>query len=1806
MKKIIVYDEKGVPSQCIVFTGTTKSLNNQDIFSKIELEKMKMHNVTIKQCPAKIYDDDNIRSIKKKILKEFGETIYGYDEMYLFYEKKMKDVNNFYNEITNNGNIILDNYNYSQIIMNCKIPTHKQEHITAKKVYSKEDVDSLEVNEYKLYLPLGIKFSTTHDYRYSANPFDILQTQNVVYNNEGSNMLIAMENSLLFNHGDNIDTIHCCFAEQICNYALEKSLDEQYFINIYYPHLKKIGIENSSDLLKHRTKLLKTNKDIMKVATFKHYNSIEFLNSIVENKKGDINYDEKGHKKMSFIIHPTKKINIPMNSLFKVLHSSIHIPLIKYTSNLKKNNLIRIFTTVSQKSGKYVPIVSKYQVNKLSSHNNSPNSIAFNIDKNKNNMIIEMNSNGLLKVNVEYANIMNTNKSENFINAYLNNVIKSLNDILTQYNIDIQYFSSFEDKFVEIVNIDYHFVINSKNNIKLKPCIHLLSNVFDIIIKNDVFTMNYKRVENFKKMDAINKTINDVFKETNNDKEVIEALIQNYNMTQEEAMKKLSDFFASFTRINNRYMTKTLNIAECPGFPCVLKYDLIGQKIHFYMKDIINNKYLKFIDNYIESMLMITLYQENTNIDAKEIQGKCKIKPTEDVSHTETVISVVEEKEKIIQPMNFVSKDDENADDESDDDLLFDDDDDEEDEDESDDDEDMSGGDGKIINKNITVSDEVLEKGKAIDGKSLMRPNIFFERLEQRDPKLFLTKKQGKFDAYSRMCAFSESRQPVILTQQEKDEIDKNYQGSYDKSVEYGTGQEKFHYICPRYWCLLNNVSLTEEQVKDGQCGKVIPHKALTVPVGHYVYEFFNTTMHIDSKGKYNMMNPGFMNKNKHPDNLCIPCCFKNFDSISQKKRRDQCIVNNVEDNNNDENTKETENKQKNDIKIPSKNQYIIDFNTFPIPENRFGFLEPAYENLFMIDYNNVRSENNSHILKNNTPALLRYGVNNNDNKSFLECLAAVFVKEKKIKPRSIDHFIDAIISSITLDDFIRYNNGTLVSIFKNNDKIPIINIEDHRDTLLYKSLDLMNNTHEMFLEESIMSFENFKHYLKDKQTVVDHTYLWDLVCDPHNPILNTSYNLIIMEKDNSDITNNINFLCPTNSYSNNTYNPNNKTIMMIKQDNLYELITSVKMVSGEKPDFKLVFNMNEPNVESISEIMKNILKHVNKYCGPLNSMPKLYTFERNLYAIDVVGILINHDYHVANQVINYQHKVIGLQIKENEDRTNTFFIPTYPSEIIKKVEIVTIDDIKWDNYENTLKRLKAVYEKTGRKIKCIPKLKVLEDELVVGFLTMTNQFIQITPPFENTTTYDMNLKIEVLNDVNHIVADKVLNMEKEGNKKRLTMVRNIRLESDFYVAFKNNIRLIIQNDEASVEAIKYINNIINSDEIIYRNKMLKMTKYMSEIIKDHIHFVEYSDDVLDSIDKTNITSCLNNIDGDKPYCTVTENGTEVLSIPQYNLNDDSIDNSVLYVEKISDEIIRNKDTQQYLLSIDATIRFSDIYYNINRDEIIISNDSINTVFKDDNIISKAESFYKYIGQNTYYNATPEISQEYSDIIVRTPDIEDVESGSDACIVKNSAKLIGNSSWNKKLKQGQEVLFSNSVTCSFYVCCYLYNIMYSKDIDMINVKKHVFDVYDKYMNPYYDNIKSILKNQGKSKYIDKLNNDDNELSLFDIIIDNNDYVLSNLDLIAFVEDMKIPVVLFSNTNFIEMRINKKYIIIDSNNLEKQKYFFIRCQRDTKNNTYQYSIIKEPMYLTDLKDFEYDMDNKKTVYDILDNFSSNTD
>ena len=53
------------------------------------------------------------------------------------------------------------------------------------------------------------------------------------------------------------------------------------------------------------------------------------------------------------------------------------------------------------------------------------------------------------------------------------------------------------------------------------------------------------------------------------------------------------------------------------------------------------------------------------------------------------------------------------------------------------------------------------------------------------DPKLFLKKGDSKFHSYSRTCPSNIRRQPVILTDEEKERIDKISPDSYDKAIKY-------------------------------------------------------------------------------------------------------------------------------------------------------------------------------------------------------------------------------------------------------------------------------------------------------------------------------------------------------------------------------------------------------------------------------------------------------------------------------------------------------------------------------------------------------------------------------------------------------------------------------------------------------------------------------------------------------------------------------------------------------------------------------------------------------------------------------------------------------------------------------------------------------------------------------------------------------------------------------------------------------------------------------------------------------------
>ena len=121
-------------------------------------------------------------------------------------------------------------------------------------------------------------------------------------------------------------------------------------------------------------------------------------------------------------------------------------------------------------------------------------------------------------------------------------------------------------------------------------------------------------------------------------------------------------------------------------------------------------------------------------------------------------------------------------------------------------------------------------------------------------------------------------RQPVLLTEEEKSNIDENHPGSYSTAIKYGSDPNKQNwYICPRYWSFKTNSSVSEEEVAEilkTNPNAIIPPKSRTIPKGSFIYEFNVPKEHLDEKGNYITHYPGFI-RGKHPEGFNLPCCFK-------------------------------------------------------------------------------------------------------------------------------------------------------------------------------------------------------------------------------------------------------------------------------------------------------------------------------------------------------------------------------------------------------------------------------------------------------------------------------------------------------------------------------------------------------------------------------------------------------------------------------------------------------------------------------------------------------------------------------------------------------------------------------------------------------------------------------------------------------------------------------------------------------------------------------------------------------------------
>jgi len=917
------------------------------------------------------------------------------------------------------------------------------------------------------------------------------------------------------------------------------------------------------------------------------------------------------------------------------------------------------------------------------------------------------------------------------------------------------------------------------------------------------------------------------------------------------------------------------------------------------------------------------------------------------------------------------------------------------------------------------------QKSGAIPEPQFKNQNVskyWLDRMKKRDPGLFeiyaaKEKEIPNFKAYPRTCQINDQRQPILINQEEKQRIDQEHPGSYTYALPFKSSEDapEMYYICPRYWCFKTGTSMTEEEVQQGKCGppgNAVPSNFTasdaTKNKDTSLVHFNNKKQHRDQEGNYVPNNPGFIKR----DGVCMPCCFKRArPEVSCEESRQ--------------------------VGEYTSNDYIITDETKRLEPMKWGFLPIAIQNYFHY-FPNLKELMDGKRLKLDKPMLLRYGVEQYPNQSFLGVMADWYSSVHKLEDTvTVEEMREILSTAITLDQFLQYNNGSLVTAFRATAaKIQSAEFPSKTPALITSSfsssqleIPKKKSTGEVFypeevdytdskyasslfiqrlkptedpkrlqiINDAIASYENFLLFLKNPTSEIDPTYLWDIISHPNAKLFPKGYNLVLLSLPENDITQNVDLICPSMVYSSQIFDVNKESALVLLHNGFYEPIYVLKRTDKENEQTTKFFLSKNSSVLNgiIRQVMNVVRETTQNQCSPKPSM-KNYTFERPIYLTDLVASLkkLAATYRITGHVWNYSGKIIGLQVApypqtETIPKSVMVMVPCFPtahSPLSSKHEANQshrfIDDQGlWMDFPMTLQILRKLNKDSMTAIPCMPVIEVVEEQMVVGILTQTNQFVAIQPPvaYQPTTPpsttataakpleKDLNTQLMVLHSTNMIQADMELSMAPQPDPERERWTRDIRLENNFYMIFRSTARLFVNKYENRPIRKQMMARIqkYNQGRMKYREILNELVEHLQTLLKENVSFVVFEEEVLAQLyamsKEQNFTPCIQDTDSlnpsSQPYCVYSSQpavltvatqtqkgggGNGKLLLPKQNRVNESADNETGYYLRLADELLRFPQIQSYLLFPSSYLMSQSSEYKIKPTEIILLQSVLN------------------------------------------------------------------------------------------------------------------------------------------------------------------------------------------------------------------------------------------------------------------------
>lgn len=571
-------------------------------------------------------------------------------------------------------------------------------------------------------------------------------------------------------------------------------------------------------------------------------------------------------------------------------------------------------------------------------------------------------------------------------------------------------------------------------------------------------------------------------------------------------------------------------------------------------------------------------------------------------------------------------------------------------------------------------------------------------KLKAADPALFDYKSQHadkKRKDYASICGWVDRRQPVVINKQELDTISKEFPDALKGHVQTGSTEEmeeNNYYVCPKIWCPKSRVALSYEDYE--KYGKKCPYPEIEEePILFASKGYFGEGENGLKKDRF----PSFLDKYTHPDQFCLPCCFKVSakEGNRNKQRQSLCVskfkkesAQKRQDTNADASDNVSQ-KGKVDVTVGATDEddlignekYIKGEHYSPLENNRFGLLP-----LQLVEFLNQQGKQGSYqdgtrSMTANTDALLRKGILQSDE-SFLDACVHV-LNNPSIK--TTKDLLQVIRDNLDILTYLSLEGGRIMKMFIDTSK-PIFHkdnfqafyewfknqkkyiIHMHLDRILREieahdviSFDVDKLYHHQdILREYIIysSYQNFLQYLQNPRIKKEHTILLDLISNKLQTTINIhKYNFMILDYDYDNDKIYIN--CNINREI--EYDANYPFVILFKRNTYYEPIYHVTNKHNMLEQTHLLY------MKSTTPEIKKMLSFFTKNC-----------VKRNVsYIHEISQHLTNMGYAPKYYVIDYGYKTCGIIANKNVYIPLPVRFDMYYETNIKYVYISNVPDFK-------------------------------------------------------------------------------------------------------------------------------------------------------------------------------------------------------------------------------------------------------------------------------------------------------------------------------------------------------------------------------------------------------------------------------------------------------------------------------------------------------------------------------------------------